>query len=51
MRNILLSALRHGRFDRVEEHGGHREAGLLGDFLEAGRAGDVYFREEITDNI
>src|SRR5262247_2899140 len=37
--------------DRVEEHPGDAEAGLLRDLLEAGRAGDVDLGEPVADHV
>ena len=37
--------------ERVEEHRGDVEAGLLGDLLEAGRAGDVDLGQAVADHV
>src|SRR3954470_17293983 len=39
------------RLERVDEHLRHVEAGLIGDFLEAGRAGDVDLGEDVADHV
>src|SRR5665647_441341 len=38
-------------FQGVEQHAGDVETGLLGDFLEAGRAGDVDLGEIVADYV
>jgi hypothetical protein len=43
MNNFLSSAQGDRRLDRIDESRCHREAGLLRNLLEAGRAGDVDF--------
>src|SRR6266571_6379989 len=40
-----------GGFDGVEKHPGDVEAGLLGDFLKTGGAGDVDFGEPVADHV
>src|SRR5436189_3893795 len=37
--------------ERVDEHRGDVEAGLLGDLLEAGRAGHVDLGEAVADDV
>src|SRR2546427_4040172 len=51
--NEGCSAARYGQsaFQRVDEHLGDVEAGLLRDFLEAGRAGDVDLGEAVADHV
>ena len=38
-------------FDRVDEHRGHVESGLVMNLLETGRAGHIDFGEEIADHV
>src|SRR5437763_8017056 len=38
-------------FDGVDEHRSNVEAGLVGDLLETGRAGDIHLGQEIADHI
>ncbi len=40
-----------GGFERGDEARGHIAAGLLGDFLKAGRAGDVDFGELVANDV
>src|SRR5437867_12459194 len=49
--NWERSLLPHGGFDSVEKHSGDIEAGLVGDFPEAGRAGDVDLGEPVPDHV
>ena len=37
--------------ERVDKHRGHIETALVGDLLEAGRAGDVHLGQAIADNV
>src|SRR5712664_159191 len=41
----------YGGFQGVEKHPGDIETGLLGDFPEAGRAGDVDLGEPVPDHV
>src|SRR5438445_838797 len=49
--NWERSLLPYGGFDSVEKHSGDIEAGLVGDFPEAGRAGDVDLGEPVSDHV
>src|SRR6266571_7258415 len=49
--NWERSLLPYGGFDSVEKHSGDIEAGLVGDFPEAGRAGDVDLGEPVPDHV
>src|SRR2546425_1898766 len=49
--NWERSLLAYGGFDSVEKHPGDIEAGLVGDFPEAGRAGDVDLGEPVPDHV
>src|SRR4051812_42563464 len=46
-----LSRAGDAGFQRVDEHLGDVEAGLVGDLLEAGRAGDVDLGERVADDV
>ena len=46
-----LGCVRQRRFERIDEHLGDVEAGLVRDLLEAGRARHVHFRQEIPDYV
>src|SRR3989442_9858250 len=49
--NWQRSLLAYGGFDSVEKHPGDIEPGLVGDFPEAGRAGDVDLGEPVPDHV
>src|SRR5215203_4715068 len=51
MRIPTTASARAGPLELVEEHAGHVESGLLGDFLKAGGARDVDFGQVVADHV